>query len=94
MIELEKCPNCKGTGLVQIAPNVKGLKRCLRCDGKGKIPVSYAECPNCGGEGKYSDCCFDSFWIETCSECNGTGKIKIELGEEIVQPKKGDNHEI
>ena len=31
----QKCKNCKGKGLVQIAPNVKGLKECPYCNGKG-----------------------------------------------------------
>ena len=35
MIEIETCPKCNGTGLVQIAPNVRGLKRCPFCNGYG-----------------------------------------------------------
>jgi DnaJ-class molecular chaperone len=35
MIEMETCPKCNGTGLVQIAPNVRGLKRCPSCNGYG-----------------------------------------------------------
>ena len=31
------CKNCGGTGLVQIAPNVRGLKRCLICQGTGRV---------------------------------------------------------
>ena len=81
MSEMETCPKCNGTGLVQIAPNVRGLKKCPFCNGNGKTPISYTKCPNCGGEGKYSDCCFDSYWIETCKECNGTGKIKTKREE-------------
>ena len=82
MIEMETCPDCNGTGLVQIAPNVRGLKKCPSCNGNGNTPISYTKCPNCGGEGKYSDCCFDSQWIETCTDCNGTGKIKTKREEE------------
>lgn len=33
----KKCKNCKGTGMVQIAPNVKGVKQCPLCEGTGKI---------------------------------------------------------
>ena len=32
-----KCPKCNGRGAVQIAPNVKGLKRCPVCDGSGEV---------------------------------------------------------
>ena len=31
------CKNCSGTGLVQIAPNVRGLKRCAFCQGTGRV---------------------------------------------------------
>ena len=33
----KKCKNCKGTGMVLIAPNVKGVKQCPVCKGTGKI---------------------------------------------------------
>ena len=29
--KIKKCKYCKGTGLVQIAPNVRGLKKCPYC---------------------------------------------------------------
>lgn len=32
--KVTKCEYCKGTGLVQIAPNVRGLKKCTFCSGK------------------------------------------------------------
>lgn len=32
--KVTKCNHCKGTGLVQIAPNVRGLKKCPFCNGK------------------------------------------------------------
>ena len=32
-----KCTNCDGRGAVQIAPNVKGLKRCPVCGGSGEV---------------------------------------------------------
>ena len=32
-----KCINCDGRGAVQIAPNVKGLKRCPVCGGSGEV---------------------------------------------------------
>lgn len=28
-----KCKHCNGKGLVQIAPNVRGLKKCPFCNG-------------------------------------------------------------
>ena len=43
MIEIETCPKCNGTGLVQIAPNVRGLKRCPYCNGYGKIKTKREE---------------------------------------------------
>lgn len=33
----EKCKYCNGSGLVQIAPNVRGLKICEHCKGKGHM---------------------------------------------------------
>ncbi len=32
-----KCQFCDGRGAVQIAPNVKGLKRCPVCGGSGEV---------------------------------------------------------
>ena len=32
-----KCFNCDGRGAVQIAPNVKGLKKCPVCGGSGEV---------------------------------------------------------
>ena len=29
--KIKKCEHCKGTGLIQIAPNVRGLKKCPYC---------------------------------------------------------------
>ena len=29
--KMKKCEYCKGTGLVQIAPNIRGLKKCPYC---------------------------------------------------------------
>ena len=31
---MEKCKNCNGTGFVQIAPNVRGIKKCPMCSGR------------------------------------------------------------
>lgn len=31
-----KCTNCNGTGMVQIAPNIRGIKQCPVCHGTGK----------------------------------------------------------
>ena len=31
------CTSCLGTGYVQIAPNIRGIKRCPDCDGKGVL---------------------------------------------------------
>jgi DnaJ-class molecular chaperone len=33
----KKCKNCKGTGFVQIAPNVRGIKKCPFCNGNGHL---------------------------------------------------------
>lgn len=30
----KKCKYCKGTGYIQIAPNVRGIKKCPYCNGK------------------------------------------------------------
>lgn len=38
-----KCPNCDGRGAVQIAPNVKGLKRCPVCHGAGEVEQTNEE---------------------------------------------------
>lgn len=32
--KIKKCEHCKGTGLVQIAPNVRGLTKCPFCGGQ------------------------------------------------------------
>lgn len=34
---MEKCKNCNGTGFVQIAPNVRGIKKCPMCSGRCSI---------------------------------------------------------
>lgn len=31
--KIKKCKYCDGKGLVQIAPNVRGLKKCPHCGG-------------------------------------------------------------
>lgn len=31
--KIKKCEHCNGKGLVQIAPNVRGLKKCPFCSG-------------------------------------------------------------
>ena len=31
-----KCTNCNGTGMVQVAPNARGIKQCPVCNGTGK----------------------------------------------------------
>lgn len=31
---IKKCEHCSDTGLVQIAPNVRGLKKCPYCGGQ------------------------------------------------------------
>lgn len=35
-----KCSECGGTGWTQIAPNVKGIKRCTVCNGTGVVGES------------------------------------------------------
>lgn len=37
ILKNDKCKSCKGKGLIQIAPNVKGLKKCPYCNGTGII---------------------------------------------------------
>lgn len=37
VVESPKCPNCNGSGLVQIAPNTRGLKSCPICNGTGHV---------------------------------------------------------
>ena len=32
-----KCEHCKGTGVVQIAPNVRGIKKCPYCGGQSGV---------------------------------------------------------
>jgi len=32
----KKCKHCKGKGVVQIAPQIKGLTKCPFCNGSGK----------------------------------------------------------
>lgn len=38
-LEYIKCTKCNGTGLVQIGPNIRGLKKCPWCHGTGKRVV-------------------------------------------------------
>lgn len=38
-IKYVKCTNCKGTGHVQIGPNIRGIKKCPICKGTGKKPI-------------------------------------------------------
>lgn len=33
------CKNCNGSGVVQVAPNARGIKQCECCGGKGKVKV-------------------------------------------------------
>ena len=35
MSKQKKCKNCKGTGMIQIGPNIRGVKTCPICKGKG-----------------------------------------------------------
>ena len=59
-----KCPKCDGRGAVQIAPNVKGLKRCPVCGGSGKIT-------------EYDG--LRKFWCDyKCEVCDGTGEVMTE----------------
>ena len=48
-----KCKHCKGTGIVQIAPNVRGLKVCPYCNGKKKIKMKWVDYD--AGEDSYED---------------------------------------
>ncbi|MGD7046932.1 hypothetical protein FZC83_01740 [Rossellomorea marisflavi] len=42
-VEATKCTYCNGSGLVQIAPNVRGVKACSSCKGKGVINLGVRE---------------------------------------------------
>lgn len=65
-----RCPNCDGRGAVQIAPNVKGLKRCPVCGGRGKTT-------------EYDG--LRKFWCDyKCEMCNGTGDVDM-TNEEWLQ---------
>jgi DnaJ-class molecular chaperone len=33
----KKCNYCKDKGMIQIAPNVRGIKKCPFCNGKGYL---------------------------------------------------------
>jgi DnaJ-class molecular chaperone len=33
----KKCKHCKGKGIVQVAPNARGIKKCPFCNGKGYL---------------------------------------------------------
>ena len=33
----KKCKNCKGSGCVQIGPNIRGIKKCPYCNGTGFV---------------------------------------------------------
>lgn len=33
----EKCNHCNGTGVIQVAPNARGIKKCPICNGTGKV---------------------------------------------------------
>lgn len=66
-----KCPNCDGRGAVQIAPNVKGLKRCPVCGGSGKIT-------------EYDG--LRKFWCDyKCDVCNGKGVVEPITEQEYLQ---------
>lgn len=64
-----KCSNCDGRGAVQIAPNVKGLKRCPVCGGSGKT-TEY--------DGLRKFLC-----DYKCEVCDGTGEVMTE--QEYIQ---------
>lgn len=48
-----KCKQCKGTGIIQIAPNVRGLKVCPYCNGEKKIKMKWVDYD--AGEDSYED---------------------------------------
>lgn len=32
-----KCEKCNGKGIIQIAPNIRGIQKCPHCGGWGKL---------------------------------------------------------
>ena len=74
MPEQVTCPECGGTGEVQLYQScsecggtgqVEGVT-CHTCEGTGSDPETGDTCPECGGTGIIS---------ETCNTCGGTGTI-------------------
>ena len=64
-----KCLECGGTGWTQIAPNVKGIKRCPVCNGTGVVGeiTNYDYIRNCDSIDKLADeickCILKNQWI-------------------------------
>ena len=60
----ERCPRCKGSGLLQLNPG--NPNTCPDCSGTGKAE----RCPECSG----SRTEWFNGQLVTCSACNGTGQ--------------------
>lgn len=50
----KKCTGCAGTGLQGLALAMGQKKRCLKCDGAGRVPEP-PKCPTCRGSGLISE---------------------------------------
>ena len=81
---IETCGDCKGTG----AKNASDIETCSRCKGDGVVTVtsrtmfgmmqSQKTCDSCKGRGKIIK--------NPCSNCRGTGNIKIQKKLEVTIP--------
>jgi hypothetical protein len=70
----ERCPRCKGSGLLQLNPG--NPNTCPDCSGTGKAE----RCPICNGVGHTI-----SREPQTCLECNGTGKLSTSGEDKIAE---------
>jgi DnaJ-class molecular chaperone len=67
-----ECPDCNGSGGLQIA----GAPLCFKCGGTGKIKQLFPDCPDCDGKGHVVRTTSMSWGpLINCDKCGGTGKI-------------------
>ena len=86
---VEKCDTCKGVG----AKNASDVKTCDKCGGTGQIKVTQRtmlgmmqttqQCDKCRGKGKTV--------TNPCSDCKGTGYVRINKKIEVNIPAGIDN---
>ena len=86
---VEKCDTCKGVG----AKNSSDVKTCDKCGGTGQIKVTQRtmlgmmqttqQCDKCRGKGKTV--------TNPCSDCKGTGYVRINKKIEVNIPAGIDN---